>query len=389
LFARKNEHDTYLSIGESDTMHPQLTHIAVKGYKSLRELSLRLGPVTALIGANGAGKSNLLSLLRLLMHARTQSLQRFTAEAGGADRLLYRGPKHTKSIEIELTFTEQENTFQYQAELGYAATNSLFFRAESVSYNGRPSIFGGGTPESQLQNEADARGRNSTADLVNRMLARVSFYHFHDTSREAPLRQNARQVDNAYLRSDGSNLASVLYRLSTSDHDEYRTAWGQVQRLVKRIAPYLKRVEPTLVAPEYPETSPVRLLWRDTHDHTFDTHDLSDGTLRALALFTALSQPSTKLPAFLCIDEPELGLHPAALSLFAELVNSLEGRCWVLLATQSPALLDLFAPEQVVVVEQADNGSTFTRLDSGALSSWLEEYSFSELFDKNVLGGRP
>ena len=77
------------------------------------------------------------------------------------------------------------------------------------------------------------------------------------------------------------------------------------------------------------------------------------------------------------------------MTIFAELVRSVSPRCQVLLATQSPALLDHFAPEEVVVVEQHDGETTPRRLDPVALEGWLEDYRLSELYDKNLLGGRP
>ena len=116
---------------------------------------------------------------------------------------------------------------------------------------------------------------------------------------------------------------------------------------------------------------------------------ISDGTLRCIALFTALGQPVESLPAFLSIDEPELGLHPAALGILASLVRSTSTHAQILLATQSPALLDLFDPQDVVVAERAQGATTFRRLDPDQLAGWLEDYSLSELYDKNVLGGRP
>jgi predicted ATPase len=144
-----------------------------------------------------------------------------------------------------------------------------------------------------------------------------------------------------------------------------------------------------LVNPAAGDESAVRLDWVDERDQVFGPHQLSDGTLRCIALFTALAQPVETLPSFLTIDEPELGLHPAALHLLAGLVRSTSAHCQILLATQSPALLDLFEPHEIVVTERKDGSTELRRLDPNALATWLEDYSLSELYDKNVLGGRP
>jgi predicted ATPase len=217
----------------------------------------------------------------------------------------------------------------------------------------------------------------------------MTFFHFHDTSRTSPLRQNSRQEDAHYLRSDGSNLAAYLRAIAKGEGEGYQAAWARIQGLVRRVAPFIKRLEPSLVDPSAPERSAVRLDWVDERDQLFGPHHLSDGTLRTIALFTALAQPSATLPAFVSIDEPELGLHPAALEVFASLVRSVAPRCQVLLATQSPAFLDLFDLEDVVVAERKEGESALRRLDPDSLSEWLDEYTLSELYEKNVLGGRP
>jgi len=112
-------------------------------------------------------------------------------------------------------------------------------------------------------------------------------------------------------------------------------------------------------------------------------------SLRAIALFTALAQPRATLPNVVCIDEPELGLHPSALALLAELARSVSDQCQVILATQSPYLLDHFAPDEIVVVEREDGATTCKRLDEQALQAWLEDYTLAEVFDKGLIGGRP
>jgi predicted ATPase len=217
----------------------------------------------------------------------------------------------------------------------------------------------------------------------------MSFFHFHDTSATAPLRANSRQQDAHYLRSDGSNLAAYLREIANGQSEGQKAAWARINGLVHQVAPFVKALQPTLVTPDQPDTSAVRLDWIDERDGTFGPHQLSDGTLRAIALITALAQPDDRLPAFVSIDEPELGLHPAALALLASLMRSVADRCQVLLATQSPALLDLFEPDEVVVADRCGAETRLRRLDREALAPWLEDYTLSQLNDKNLLGGRP
>jgi predicted ATPase len=131
------------------------------------------------------------------------------------------------------------------------------------------------------------------------------------------------------------------------------------------------------------------LDWIDERDHRFGVHQLSDGSLRAIAWITALAQPARRVPSFPSFDEPELGLHPAAVALLCELVESVAPHAQVLLATQSPALLDYLPVESIVVTERTEGATTLRRLEEDGLRNWIGEYSVSELFDKNVLGGRP
>jgi predicted ATPase len=216
----------------------------------------------------------------------------------------------------------------------------------------------------------------------------MGYFHFHNTSPTSPLRQNSHGAEHQSLRSDGANLPTILYRLKHSEHPDFQAAWKRIEGLVQSIAPFIAALQPGLVAPELPNSA-HRLYWTDTRGHRFDAHDLSDGTLRAIALIVALAQPAAMLPRFIAIDEPELGLHPAALSRIASLARSVSHYSQILLSTQSPSLLDEFEPEQVIVVEQHRGESTFRHLDPAALEGWLAEYSLSELYDKNVLGGRP
>jgi predicted ATPase len=315
-------------------------------------------------------------------------------EAGGASALLHYGPKVTKALNIRLEFAQKTAANAYSARLGYAAGDTLVFLDETVEHRRAGSdvtkftSLGAGHKESILEEAAGNQG-DPTAKAVRWWLSKTNFFHFHDTSFAAPLRQNSRQEDVRFLHSDGSNLAAYLRSLVISEEPAKQASWRRISQLVRRVAPFIKSLEPTLVDPTNPETSSVRLDWVDERDQLFGPHHLSDGTLRCIALFTALGQPVESLPAFLSIDEPELGLHPAALGILASLVRSTSTHAQILLATQSPALLDLFEPQEVVVTERAQGATTFRRLDPERLTGWLEDYSLSELYDKNVLGGRP
>lgn len=367
-------------------MSKALQDIHITGFGSLADVHLKPGRLTVLVGPNGSGKSNLLRALRMIPLMRTGALQVFVAESGGASSLLHYGPQRTQAIGISLKFTQGDQRNTYEARLGFAAGDRLMYLEEAVGYQQtadhelQVTSLGAGHWESLLSSERT----DVTVRTVNYLISQLTFFHFHDTSMTSSLRTNARAADDRFLRSNGSNLASYLRRLEGSDEDSFRKAWKRINQFVSRIAPAVAQLAPTLVG-----ESAVRLDWIDDQGERFGAHQLSDGTLRAIALITALAQPTECLPTFMSIDEPELGLHPAALRLLAELARSVSRHTQVLFATQSTAFLDHFEPGEVVVVERKSGATTLTRPDDDALAAWLDDYSLSEVFDKGVIGGRP
>jgi predicted ATPase len=185
------------------------------------------------------------------------------------------------------------------------------------------------------------------------------------------------------LQWDASNLAAFLYRLKKHYPPVYRNILNSIQL----VAPYFKDFE--LEPMEYNQELIVfRWLQKDCED-IFNASQLSDGTLRFICLATLLLQPTELQPATIIIDEPELGLHPFAITIFAELVNKAAFNKQIILSTQSVELLNNFEPEDVIVVDRGKNGSVFKRLDSAKLVDWLEDdYTLGELWNKNILGGR-
>lgn len=361
-----------------------LERLTLSGFKTIRQLEgLELGRVNVLIGPNGAGKSNLLSFFRMLsqMFIQPGNLQLFIAKAGGASTLLHNGAEATQEIGAVLHF----NAISYTFRLSYAAGDSLVFAEEKV---GRPNIEAGSNPFLE-----EGAGHRETGLLVNTFrvlmvddealrgfLENCVVYHFHSTSETARIRQRWSVSDNLVLKEDGANLAPFLLRIREQHPAHYR----RITETLRQIAPFFADFE--LV----PENDTLLLRWREMgSDLVFGPHQASDGTLRAMALVALLMQPREELPSIIILDEPELGLHPRAISILAGLLQTAALRTQVIVATQSPVLLDHFEPEQVIVAEREGSESTFRRLDQFKLEAWLEEYTLSDLWDKNVLGGRP
>jgi predicted ATPase len=368
-----------------DDQQDGIQEIHIAGFCSLKQVCLEPGRLTVLIGPNGAGKSNLLQALRLIPLLRTRSLQRYVADHGFGAALLHYGAKATDAIDLAVVIRDQGTTYRYDARLAFAPDDTLYFQTENAARVNPDdtwsiSSLGGGHRESHLLDEVY---RDKTVAAVNEWLGRITFYHFHDTSPQSKLRTHARREDDRYPRSDGSNLAAYLLRLKESVDSADQKAWQRINRHCRHIAPAIKQLDPVAV------NGSVRLDWIDDRDERFGCHQFSDGTLRALALITVLSQPSGCLPRLISIDEPELGLHPSAIALIAELCRSISRHTQIVLSTQSTELLDYFNADEVVVVERQQGETRLTRLSSQALQNWLEDYSLSELYDKGVIGGKP
>ena len=208
-------------------------------------------------------------------------------------------------------------------------------------------------------------------------------FHFGDTSSTAGIRRRCYKDDNLKLHPDGSNLAAVLHKCKGDGTITYR----RTLETIRQIAPWFGDF---VLEPIKPNETDVLLNWQDRHsDHVFGPHQLPDGALRAMALITLLLQPVEDLPSLIVIDEPELGLHPAAIVAVAGLMRAASVHSQVIIATQSVTLLDEFDAADVIVVDREDGHSTFTRQDPERLKDWLEEYSLGELWQKNVMGGGP
>lgn len=219
------------------------------------------------------------------------------------------------------------------------------------------------------------------AIYIKTLLESFIVYHFHDTSKTSPMRQPCPVGDNATLRHDASNLPAVLYRLQQTDISAFRL----IEATVRSVAPYFKRFK---LAPMMTDESRIKLEWEEEDsDMYLDASSLSDGTLRFIALATLLLQ--TNLPDTIIIDEPELGLHPAAMVKLSAMIKKAASKAQVIIATQSVTLISNFSIEDLIVVGRNENQSTFHRLDEKDFDQWLEEYSVGELWEKNIIGGRP
>ena len=316
-----------------------LNKVTIDGYKSIHHADLELRPINILIGSNGVGKTNFISFFRLINIIYEQRLHNYTMQ-NSAERLFHYGRKQTKELKGYLKFGDNAYGVTLQAR-----DNGSLFIAEESSYYLSSRYYISNLDESHIKESSTFRNK-----WLREYLQSYKIFHFHDTSKGAPLRSSANINDNRFLKTDGSNLPAFLYMLQ----EKYNLQWNDMEN----------------------------------NEKYFDANDLSDGSIRFIALATLLQQPV--LPKVIIIDEPELGLHPTAIVKLAGMIKSVASRdCQVIISTQSVNLINNFDADDIITVDRKDKQSTFKRLNSDTLKSWLDDYSLGELWTKSVINGQP
>ena len=361
-----------------------IDRVTVRGFKSIRALEdFELCGLNVLIGANGAGKSNLMSVFRLLSQLVRNRLQLFVKQEGSADALLFGGRRRTSILEVEVSFN---GSHRYGFSLEPVA-DGLAFALEHVA-PGVPQEYGSIAPDGvgwlggHLEAHAASIGVGDFATYVLPVMRDWQVYHFHDTSAVAGVRRPQAVRDNLRLKPDGANLGPFLRFL----HERHPHELREIVDTVRLAAPFFGGF---VYRKDVDERMELEWYHVDDTDTPLGPLQLSDGTLRFMCLAALLLQPAAMQPRLILIDEPELGLHPFALTLLAEMLQSASEARQVIVSTQSADLVSEFRPEDVVVVNRRCGESVFERLDSELLRDWLEEYSLGDLWRANVISGGP
>ena len=368
----------------------KLRSIRLNGFKSIHPegQTIDFKDITVLLGANGSGKSNLVSFFNMLNHMMAEKLQIYIGENGGAETLLYYGSKKTKLVSAEIEFSNIDKKNTYKFSLSHGVGDILIFTEETIVRSHKLIIMLSlsGLKESQLP-ELAKDGNNKIEKIIFDFLSDCQFFQFHDTSKEAKIRNKGYIDDNRFLRTDAGNLAAFLYAMQNNNKTN-----KYYQRIVRHIQQIMPQFGNFKLKPSRLNENYIMLNWQEKGaDYLFGSHQISDGALRFMAIATLLLQPPETLPAVIILDEPELGLHPSAISVLAGMARTATRNCQLIMATQSPRLVDEFEPENILIVERnsSDRRTEFKSLDEDKLTEWLERYSMSELWEKNVIGGQP
>lgn len=381
----------------------QLTRIKISGYKSIKECDLEMRKNNILIGANGAGKSNFIGFLKMVNtmlykpdkydpDKKRTRFQEAVGINGGPNALLRDGRKVTEQISGELTFGDNN----YEFALRPTDDNKLIFSKERATwfkngFNDLPNRAvsnpycdcGSGHDESELENKSSKSG---IARYALEAIKSWQPYHFHDTGRDARVKQPCLPSDHNFLRFDAQNLTSFLKKLQ----EEHKHSYYKIVDVVRLVAPFFGNFTFSSLGEN------IVLNWFERgKDFPMSIHALSDGTLRFICLATVFLQPEEFQPETIIIDEPELGLHPYALNILAELIKASKKQ--VIIATQSTNLISQFDPEDLIIADRKNDETIFRRLpndEEGGLSKedldrWLADYTLGELWEKDIFGGMP
>jgi len=401
-------------------------YIRIEGFRSFKKVELNMPRLAVLIGPNGGGKSNLLDLLMLMAEAGRGELAVGVNKRGGFRNIAF-GFDSSHEVRVEFRFREvlgqvsqtltlphseapEKKALDIRFRVGLQGLGVNFrvweeqLRVESpdepslslgiVNRDAAGTVFrwsSGPDPQIEERKLVDdielaifqVRDRNKyTAPwAVLRELQGGVFYRDIDVGPESQVRQSALVRPGILLLPNGSNLSSALYSIQ----QEYPDVWGEILEILKTAYPGFAKI----TVPAGGGDGKVHLRWfEEPYEKEGVTANLlSDGTLKFLCLIAILMSPDP--PPLICIDEPELGLHPDWIKLVAEMMQSAAARTQLIVATHSPQIVAGLDPEQVIVTEKIDGETNLTRLERRDLDKWLKEFNLSDLWLAGHFGGRP
>jgi len=353
-----------------------LKQIKIEGFKSIAKLDLPMDNINILIGANGAGKTNLISLFTFLSHLSQGKLRNYVATEGGAERFFHFGTRHTKQIVFDLRVGMNGYHVEFSPNLD---DDSLVFNEEYCTVTSSSKSW---KLYPKKGESGFVSGQSADSDYVKeytqQYMEKCRVYHFHDTSSQARFKKTNDLVNYGFLEKDAANIAPFLHHLKTNKSERYRQSYQQIVAAIQSVAPFFHDfyLEPS--GEEGREN--IILRWTHTqHDAPFSANVLSDGTARFICLATLLLQPAFLRPATIILDEPELGLHPAALEVLADIIHATAKETQIICSTQSVAFANLFAPEDFIVVDAKEGVASFTRLRRGEQDHCMANERLSQL----------
>lgn len=349
--------------------NPVVTRVRVQNYKSIKACDVRLGPLAIFVGPNGSGKSNFLDALRFTSDALSTTLDLALRDRGGIGEVRRRSGGHPNHFAVRLDLALRDDVAaSYAFKVGAVrgggfrvtdeecAIRSTHLDVQDVSFRVRNGELVTTGIEERLPAVVDDRLFLVSASSLTIFrpvfdaLTNMGFYNLNPSIIRQPQQPDA----GTLLRRDGSNLASVLGHLATSN----RTAMDRVIEYLRRVAPGVEGVQKRNVGAM--ETIEFRLRVQGKSDPwSFPAGNISDGTLRGLGVLVALLQSNGRPPTLVGIEEPEVALHPAAVTILVDAIRDASRHTQVIVTSHSPELLDRkdVSDEDILAVA-ADDGVT-------------------------------
>ncbi len=366
--------------------------------------AISLKSLNVIIGPNGSGKSNLLESIELLRSTPEQLLKPIR-EGGGVRDWLWKGAEGTPTASLDVVITNPKGPQNLRYRLAFTEVGQRFEivdervenekpdgaqHAQPYFYyhfnNGRPALNVKGNRRSLQQEDVDLeksilsqrRDPEQYPEItyLGQVLGKIRLYREWSFGRYTiPRLPQKADLPNDMLEPDGSNLGLVLNRLRR-DPLVKQQLLKALQALYRGIDDYDVQIE----------GGTVQVFFHEGR-FTIPATRLSDGTLRYLCLLAILCHPNP--PPLICIEEPELGLHPDVLPTLAALLKEAAERSQIIITTHSDVLVDAMTdcPEVVLVAEKTESGTTLTRLNAIQLKPWLEKYRLGQLWTRGDIGG--
>lgn len=382
-------------------------NIAIRGFRRLHQVELKLKPLNVLIGANGSGKTSLLEVFSLLAASASGTFAKTISEFGGIKSNLTNleiPPSNDRMI-FQLSRTvegEEEKPIEYELCVEPQGVDYSISREQLSQDRGHPNPFHHFTsnhgfvqyfePLVEKRLVRPSWNYNASESALSQVppmfyepeefrgkLASSTHYHALDVSAKAPVRL-PQPMRNATLPGrNGEDLVSCLYMIQETDQSQFES----IEATLRAGFPGFERLKFPPVA-----AGTLAMTWKDASSpQPFYMHQLSEGTLRFLWLVTLLQSPG--LTSVTMIDEPEVSLHPELLSLLADLFREASTRTQLIVATHADRLVRFLKPDEVIATTvEKDGTATFEWGDEFQLDTWLQEFSLDQLWQMGRLGGR-
>lgn len=373
----------------------RLNNISISHFKSIANVhELVLADLNVIIGANGAGKSSFISIFQMLENMSRRNFQNFCIDSGDANSLFFFEGAKSQPIKLGFDFKNGKIKTCYNLEIILSPKETALISQEYMEYDGDIISDNEGTEdnpatgyrtESQLYRWGSDKKRYKLHYPVCETINSWRTYHFHDTSIASFLRKSSQFGTDKNLLQTGENLAPYIFYLRERHPDIYT----YLVSAIRCIAPFfLDFVFPYTWEQARENNQKISLAWKQTcSERLMQPWQFSDGTLRFIALVVALIQPDP--PAIILVDEPEIGLHPAAISFISGLLHDASTRTQVIVTTQSPLMLENMDPHNIIVMTSQNNKSSCEKLDAKSLKTWLEDYTLCDLWMKGLLATGP